>query len=612
MTAPDPVREARRQVKAGRIEEGLMGLRAALRDGRFDAEVLENAGRLLLGQTESWPANLGTPLNVKILGQCTTSWLPPLLAAVAWSEGVPLAVSDGGYDTVLQDLQALAASNEPVEAVVLLPWNTRLINSDAPIADRVESELAFWQQAWSLAARLGARILQVGFDAIIPGPLGVNLSSATGPIAALRAMNDAIRRALPAGAYFVDLDQIAGQVGRNTFYDFRRYYWTKQPFSEAGALQLSRHLFAGIRATTTGPKKVLVLDLDNTLWGGVVGETGPLGVALGDSPDGEAYRAFQKYVKGLASRGVVLAVASKNNPADAREPFEQNPDMLLKLDDFAAFEACWEPKGVTIARIAQTLELGLDSFVFFDDNPAEREQVRQALPEVTVADVPEDPADYVSALAGGLWFEAANLTKEDAERSAQYAVERKRRELKVEHGSLDDYLRSLEMIGSARGIDEADMMRVVQLLAKTNQFNLTTRRHTREDVVAMLAKPDAIGMTLRLRDRFGDYGLVGAVLAVPEPNAAEKTLRIDTWLMSCRVIGRTFEQFTAASILEAAAVRGYKRIAGEYLATKKNALVKDLYDRLGFVRVSEEPGRVLYAFSLDAPNRPQTFVTAGA
>ena len=201
-------------------------------------------------------------------------------------------------------------------------------------------------------------------------------------------VNEALRANLPAGSFFVDLEQVAGMIGRERFYDPRRYFWTKQPFSEAGTVRLAEHIWAGIRAVTTGPKKVLVVDLDNTLWGGVVGEKGPLGIEFGDSPEGEAYRALQKYLKGLAARGIVLAVASKNNAEDAREPFEKNPDMILGLDDFAAFEAGWGPKGQALERIAQTLNLGLDSLVFLDDNPAEGEQVRQAVPEVSVVEPP--------------------------------------------------------------------------------------------------------------------------------------------------------------------------------------------------------------------------------
>src|SRR5262249_9586515 len=202
------------------------------------------------------------------------------------------------------------------------------------------------------------------------------------------------------------------------------------------------------------------LDLDNTLWGGVVGETGPLGIRLGDGPDGEAYTAFQKHVKRLTERGVVLAVCSKNNDADAREPFEKNSQMVLSLDDFAQFEASWDPKATAIRRISKSLQLGLDSFVFFDDNPAEQEHIRQALPEVTVVPVPEDPAEYIRTLDAGLWFEAVELTEEDRVRAEQYRVERRRRDTEAQFDSLDDYLASLEMVGDLRQIDEFDMDRV--------------------------------------------------------------------------------------------------------------------------------------------------------
>jgi len=609
-TQPELFKAVRACRKAGRSDEGLALLRDALRRGQLDAEGVDQAGRLIRREVMAGTAATPTrPLRILILGQCTTSWLVTSLTAVAWGQGVATVVTEGGYDTILQDLGALSPEQERPDAVVLLPWQARLLAENRPIAERVADELAFWRQAWGLVTgRLGSRLIQVGYDWVGPGALGHHLSGSVGAVAAVREANAALRESLPAGAYFLDLEQVSGMVGRDRFYDARRYYWTKQPFSEPGVLALSEHLWGGLRALTTGPKKVLVLDLDNTLWGGVVGETGPLGIALGESVDGEAFRAFQSHIKGLARRGVVLAVASKNNPADAREPFEANPDMLLKLDDFGAFEANWDPKAVTIPRIAKALELGLDSFVFFDDNPAEREQIRQALPEVAVVEVPEDPSGFVRALQAGLWFEAAALTEADYLRAGQYVVERKRRELAGAFTSMDDYLRSLEMVATVRPIDEADLQRVVQLLAKTNQFNLTTRRHTREDVQALLARPDAIGMTLRLVDRFGDYGLVAVVIAVPVEGAAVKTLRVDTWLMSCRVIGRSFEHFTCGRLIDLAVARGYRRIEGEFLPTAKNALVKDLYDAMGFDRTTEGPDRNGYALGLDGGPRPVTFV----
>ncbi len=590
--------------KEGRLDEALAMLREAMARGGLSPEEVDRAGRFIR-KARGEGAGGEPGLRVHLLGQFTTSWLVPAVTAVGWGQGITSDVEEGGYDLVLQDLTRLSASSEPPGVVVLFPWNNRLLNGSAPAGDRVADERAFWIQAWEIAGRMGARVLQVGYDWMAPGAEGYALAAETGgTIDLIRSVNAAIRQDRPPGSYFLDLELVSGMMGREAFYDPRRYYWTKQPFSERGVVRLAEHVVAGIRALTTGPKKVLVLDLDNTLWGGVVGETGPLGVALGDSPDGEAYRAFQKHARALSKRGIVLALASKNNEADGREPFEKNPDMVLSLDDIAAAEICWEPKGTTIRRIAQTLNLGLDSFVFVDDNPAEREQVRQAIPEVAVVDVPVEPAEYVRALQAGLWFETTGLTDADRERAAQYAVERQRRELQETAGSMEDYLRSLEMLADVREIDEADLMRVVQLLGKTNQFNLTTRRHTREDVVRMLDRPRSIGVTLRVEDRFGDHGLVGVLLAVPLDDTPE-VLRVDTWLMSCRVIGRTVEEFTCADLIERAERMGYRRILGEFLPTKKNALVAELYDRMGFRRLDSGDGSsVLYELELAGAARP--------
>lgn len=247
--------------------------------------------------------------------------------------------------------------------------------------------------------------------------------------------------------------------------------------------------------------------------------------------------------------------------------------------------------------------------MFFDDNPAEREQVRQALPEVAVALVPADPADYTRALQAGLWFETTSLTQADRERAEQYAVDRKRRELRQSAGTMEDYLRSLEMRADVREIDESDLMRVVQLLGKTNQFNLTTRRHTRDQVLRLLSLEGAIGMTLRVEDRFGDHGLIGVMIAVPAKDEP-RVIRIDTSLMSCRVIGRTVEQFFIGELLERARRLGYAEILGEYIPTKKNALVSGLYDSLGFERVRvDDDGSVHYRLKVDGANQPTNYLS---
>ena len=557
------------------------------------------------------PSALAAPTKVFMVGQFTTSWLAPSVTVVAWGQGLSFDVRDGGYDCVLQEL--IAAEPGSAAVFALLPWTQRLLApNDRSAEARIADEVAFWTQAWSIVSeRLGGRVLQMGYDTTGSGPLGHHLSGRAGAVDLVRRANTAVRNALPAGAYFVDLEQVSATRGKLQFYDPRQYAWTKQPFSTLGVADVARHLVAGIRSLVFGPKKVLVLDLDNTLWGGVVGEVGPLGVDIGETPAGESFLEFQRYAAGLAKRGVLLTVCSKNNVEDARGPFEQHPDMALRLGDFACFEASWNPKDVGIRKMAEQLRLGLDSFVFFDDNPAEREQIRQALPDVEVIEVPDDPSEYVRALESGLWFEAVGLSAEDLRRSQQYQQEQERVEALEASGSVDDYLASLAMRGTVAPIAGSNITRVTQLIGKTNQFNVTSRRHSEADVWRLLEPPRAIGLTLSLADRFGDHGLISVLLAVPEQDSGGDAVLIDTWLMSCRVIARTAEDFMFNALVERALAHGYTRIVGEFLPTAKNALVAGLFERLGFTKTNARTdGSILYELTLNDGTNAKTFVEA--
>ena len=539
-------------------------------------------------------AGTGVASTVLVLGQCTTTYLPPVITAWAWAEGLRLEIRDAEYDQMLQELMHLQTGPD---AVVLLPWNQRLLAAgDRDAAQRVEDEMTFLRQVWAQVARLKIKLVQVSYDWVHPGPLGYSLSSRRdGAVGLVQKMNAALRAELPPGTYHVDLETLSAWQGKSSFYDERNYHWLKQPFSPVGLSLLGRHLATGLRVLGSGRRKVLVLDLDNTLWGGVVGESGPHGIAVGGTGEGQAYAAFQKHAKRLKESGVLLAVASKNNDADAREPFEVNEEMVLELKDFASFHACWDPKPGRLKLMAQELNLGLDSFVFFDDNPAERERMKAELPEVVVVEVPTDPDLYIRALQESLAFETTDITSADSDRASQYVAENSRRAAQEFAASPEDYLASLEMKAEVQRISAASLDRVVDLITKTNQFNLTTRRHSRAAVEEMVAHDRAVSFAVGLVDKFGDYGLVGVVLGVP---ADEQTLKLDTWLMSCRAMGRTVEHFTMNEIARQAEALGYDRILGEYQPTAKNVPVQFLLRDMGFEAQSQGEGTyVLKVFS---------------
>ncbi len=348
-------------------------------------------------------------------------------------------------------------------------------------------------------------------------------------------------------------------------------------------------------------KKVLVLDLDNTLWGGVVGDVGPGGIKLGQgSGEGEAFLAFQQYGKQLRERGIVLAVCSKNDDDKAREPFQQRPDMILKLDDISVFLANWQNKADNLRTIAERLELKLDSLVLVDDNPAERALVRRLVPEVAVPDMPEDPAGYIPALAAHRFFECVAFTREDAARGQYYAENARRRELSAQATDIDSFLASLGMVMRVEPVGALNIERVTQLLNKSNQFNLTTRRYTLAQVQEIVDNPAWRTLTFSLRDSLGDNGLIAIILAKKSGLA----LQIDSWVMSCRVLQRQVEQFCRNEIVELARRAGCSEIQGTYIPTAKNQMVAGHYAGLGFRQVGAEGDTTFWSLASDERLEP--------
>ena len=560
--------------EAGQTDKALALAREVL--PRLDGPTAARAGKWILRDlaTEN-PSQ--KPVRVLLLGQCTTQYLPPLLAAWAWHEGLILDIVDAEYDQILQ---TLLAQSEAPDLIVLLPWNQRLLApGDRSPGARLADELEFWRLCWNQIARLQCKAIQIGYDWTGPGGTGYSLSNREGgDIALIREMNRQLLSALPPGTYFVDVESASASLGKHAFYDSRNHLLLRQPFSPDGLSLLARHVAAGIRALTAGRRKVLALDLDNTLWGGVIGETGPQGIAVGGTGLGEAFQLFQIQVKRLRETGILLVALSKNNEEDAKAAFLENDRMVLKLEDFAAFHASWNGKPGELRSVAKELNLGTDSFVYFDDNPAERAHMRAELPEVLTIEAPEDPADFVAALVEALPFETVGLTAADAERSRYYAEEQTRREALTSSSSPEDYLRSLGMTARCHALDSSNLDRVTDLVTKTNQFNLTTKRHSRAEIETFAGTPGSVCFAVELADKFGDYGLIAVILALPEAEA----LRIDTWLMSCRAMGRTVEHFTLNEIARSGRTAGYQRLLAEYFPTAKNAPVASLLTSFGF------------------------------
>ena len=383
----------------------------------------------------------------------------------------------------------------------------------------------------------------------------------------------------------IDFAALVSRYGYETIYDNRLWYLGRIKFSSQGLLHISKLLSSYIQAYLGKSKKALILDLDNTLWGGIVGEDGIEGIKLGTEGIGRAYYDFQELIKALKHKGILISVCSKNNLADVKEVFEENEFMKLEERDFVAFKVNWESKTKNIREIAADLNLGLDSFVFVDDNPFEREMVRSELPQVVVPDFPKDPANLTQWMIdlSCQYFNNITITNEDKLRTEIYHASAERKELERSASTSEDFYKSLEMTAVMKINSQADFKRIAQLSQRTNQFNLTSRRYTENEVLDFMNSRDWMVFGLELTDRFGPNGIIGVINV--RINGADA--RIDTFLLSCRVIGRTVEDFFVYHVIEELRERGVKKVFGEYIPTKKNSVVKDMYKKLKFKLLEE-------------------------
>ena len=466
-----------------------------------------------------------------------------------------------------------------------------------------EEQLAYLETICNrLTQTLTARIILCNYPESNDGVFG-NFANKTESsfLYQLRKLNFRLmEKAANRGNLFIcDLAALLSSKGYEAGFDPKMYFHAHQAFSLSFLPWLAKHLHDIIMAAHGRFKKCLILDLDNTLWGGAIGDDGLEGIQLGELGLGKIFSGLQLWIRELAARGIVIAVCSKNDAEKARSPFLHHPQMELHLEDVAVFVANWESKVDNIRYIAQVLQIGFDTMVFLDDEPVERARVRQAIPGITVPELPEDPAQCLPYLRDLNLFETASYTAEDKKRTALYRQEATRTMHQQTFTGEADFLASLDMRSSAKAFDSFLIPRIAQLSQRSNQFNLRTIRYTEQEVSTLAANPAYLTLSFTLEDNYGDYGLIAFVVLRPQtlpapehpaspgakPGVDTKTLFIENWVMSCRVLKRGMEQFTLERIREKALQAGYTTIIGEYLPTQKNSLVRDHYAGLGFTDI---------------------------
>lgn len=554
-----------------------------------------------------------SPVRLALLADATAEYSAPAIRATALRHTVMISeiyVPDYGQMTQ-EVLNPQSGLHKFGADVVLLAPDYRNLGLATVSVDAAEGARAV-DAAISQMRTLLDGLMRAGGPTVIlqtlpvpPEPwCGHFDSHAPGSIAAqINAFNTAlVTLSEEYSALLLDVASLAGLVGRAQWFDHAYWYRAKLPFSPDHVPLYADHVARLLGALRGKARKCLVLDLDNTCWGGVIGDDGVDGIRIGQgTPEGEAFLAVQHYALQLKARGVVLAVCSKNEDDVARTPFRTHPDMALSEDDIAVFIANWTDKATNIQRIAKTLNIGLDALAFLDDNPAERARVRQMLPQVAVPELPDDAAYYPAALAQAGYFETIGLSADDAKRADQYRANADRHVAQETIGDYQDYLASLEMMCDLTHFDDIGRTRIAQLINKSNQFNLTTRRYSEADVKQMQASTDLFTLQIRLTDKFGDNGMISVVVFEKD----EKEWRCDTWLMSCRVLGRRVEEAALATVAEAARAAGAQSLVGVYIPSAKNRIVADHFEKLGFAKDAEDAnGTTHWRLDLTNYNRP--------
>ncbi|MBP3588333.1 MAG: HAD family hydrolase [Clostridia bacterium] len=549
-----------------------------------------------------------TGCKVAIMGDCATQHIAIALRGWGYEAGIRYEVLDTDYNQI--DAQTMDPGSELYTVApnycILANCTDKLYESFCAFPPEARKEfaetirdrmVAVWQR---INANMGTRILQFNFPAWDDRVFGDFGSKTPDSFSfQLRKLNHLLAESCAEykNVFLVDIDGLQSRLGEAAVRDAKMYCIAKMPFRTDILPHIAKQITDTVLAASGSFKKCIVLDLDNTLWGGVVGDDGIDGIQIGELGLGHAFSAFQLWLKELKNRGIILCVCSKNNESAAKEPFLHHPEMVLKLEDISVFVANWEDKASNIRHIQSVLNIGMDSLVFLDDNPFERSVVRNLIPNITVPELPENPEEYVDYLRSLNLFETVSFSEEDRVRTQQYRAEAQRVSLQSQCTDYDAYLQGLEMIAEAKPFDSFHFPRIAQLTQRSNQFNLRTVRYTEQEIAAIAADPNYVTIYFTLRDKFGDHGLISAVIM----QKLSDRLFVDTWLMSCRVLKRGMEEFIINKMLSVAAEHGFDTVEGEYLKTAKNAMVANIYEKLGFSPMGD--GRFVVHTANFTPNK---------
>jgi FkbH-like protein len=557
-----------------------------------------------------------TPIKVAVLAEFASQKYCEMLRVLFARSGFDAQLYEADYDTI--ELEAFNAESGLYafgpDVVLVVPSTNALRykyfqDTDAreDFADRVAARFA---NVWSaIGSRTKAQIVQGNYTMPYERQFGnFDWKVPTSFYFQAQRLNTRLAElARSTNVLLDDIDAIASHVGRQSWCDEKLWTLAKALCSPEHLPRVAQNTIDVVLSTRGKGIKCLVLDLDNTLWGGIIGDDGLDGIAIGPFGEGEPFYRLQLFLREMKRRGIILCVASKNNHDTAFRVFKEHPEMVLREEDIAVFVANWEPKVEGIKAIKEVLNIGFDAMAFIDDNPFERNMVRQYLPDVVVPELPEEASDYVRALCDLNLFETTAFTAEDGQRTALYQEEAKRKLLEKSFANVDDYMRSLEMQITIAPFDTFHLPRIAQLIQRSNQFNLTTCRWGQSECEALMKADNTVPLYVRLADRFGDYGLISVVVMEIEGTDA----KLPMWLMSCRVLSRGVEQHVMNRVIATAKAKGAKRVVGEYIPSAKNAMVKDFYKKFGFALVGETSsnGATQWAMDVDAYNPGTTFIT---